>query len=94
MQKISRRRKGKLPNAFKFFVNEAENVGHVIKEFLSDDWIELQNYDTRKVLEGEGKISRVSMTFTPKQNSVVKRENHILVENAQTMHTKNVTCEQ
>lgn len=70
--------------SLKSFLAHAENLGHSIKEILSDNGGEFDNKDVQDILQKKGITQRLTAPYTPQQNAS-ERENRTLVEMARTL---------
>ena len=69
----------------KLLIAEAQTLGLVIKEIMTDNGIEYCNSEVHTLL-GQYRIRhQTSMPYVPEQNGSSERENHILVESAKSM---------
>jgi transposase InsO family protein len=62
---------------FKIFLAEAKNLGHVVRELLTDGGGEFGNKSLGSVTEQAGLYHRIIMPYTPEQNGSVERDNRL-----------------
>jgi hypothetical protein len=78
--------KSKVANCFEKFAKRAQNEFEVkIKKIRSDNGKEFDNTNIEAYCDEIGIKHEVSSTYTPQQNSVVKRKNRTLITLARTM---------
>lgn len=79
------RQKSEVAEKLGQFLAETKTLGHTIKELLSDNGLEFDNKEVRKILQRNGIIQRLVMPYTPEQNGSSERENRTVVETARAM---------
>ncbi|KAF8774799.1 Copia protein like [Argiope bruennichi] len=67
------------------FLNEATNLGHVVKSFRCDGGGEFDCGEVQKILAEKGIALTLSVPYTPEQNGAAERENQTIVELARSM---------
>jgi transposase InsO family protein len=78
--------KSEVANCFKKFAKRAQNEFKVkIKKIRSDNGKEFDNTNIEAYCDKIGIKHKVSSTYTPQQNGVVKRKNQTLITLARTM---------
>ena len=77
--------KSDVTDKLRVFLAEAKNLGHTVKELLTDGGGEFDNYAVKSIVEGVGLHHRLTVPYTPEQNGSAERENRTLVEAARSM---------
>lgn len=67
------------------FINHAKNLGHNVREILSDNGGEFDCENVRKVLRELGVTQRLTSPYCPEQNGSTERDNRTIVEMARTL---------
>lgn len=67
------------------FLNHAKNLGHNVREILSDNGGEFDNERFRKILKDHGITQRLTAPYCPEQNGNAERDNRTIVEMARTL---------
>lgn len=83
------RQKSEVAQALKDMLAHAKNLGHNIREILSDNGGEFDNECVKTILQKRGIIQRLTAPYTPQQNGGSERENRTLVEMARTLKNSN-----
>ncbi|GBM73805.1 hypothetical protein AVEN_242656-1 [Araneus ventricosus] len=73
-------------------LSHAKNLGHSVKEFLSDNGGEFDNKEVSAILSQEGITQRPTAPYTPEQNGASEREIRIIIETARTFKYSNPGC--
>lgn len=76
--------KSEVKEALEDFIIHAKNLGHNIREILSDNGGEYDNQAVRMILKKHGISQRLTAPYTPEQNCS-ERENRTIVEMARTL---------
>lgn len=77
--------KSEIKEVLEDFIVHAKNLGHKIKEIISDNGGEYDNQAVRVILKKHGISQRLTAPYTPQQNGVSERENRTVVEMARTL---------
>lgn len=85
--------KSEVKDVLEEFILHAKNLGHNIKEILSDNGGEFDNQEVRKILKKYGISPRPTAPYTPEQNGNSERENRTIVEMARTLKYSNEDAE-
>lgn len=83
------KQKSEVKDALKEVLVFAKTQGNSIKEFLSDNGGEFDNYEVRKMLKDFGVTQRLTAPYTPQQNGASERENRTVIEMARTFRYSN-----
>ena len=83
------RQKSEVSQALEDMLAHAKNLGHNIKEILSDNGGEFDNDNIRRILQKNGITQRLTAPYTPQQNGGSEREHRTLVEMARTLKNSN-----
>ncbi|KAF8777456.1 Retrovirus-related Pol polyprotein like [Argiope bruennichi] len=67
------------------FLNEATNVGYVVKSFRCDGGAEFDCGEVQKILAEKGIALTLSVPYMPEQKGAAERENRTIVELARSM---------
>lgn len=81
--------KSEVKDVLQDFIVHAKNLGHDIKEMITDNGGEFDCEEVRKILKKHGITPRLSAPYTPQQNGSVERESRIIVEMARTLKYSN-----
>lgn len=81
--------KSEIKEVLENFIVHATNLGHSIKEILSDNGGEFDNLAVRTILKKYGISQRLTAPYTPEQNGSCERENRTIVEMARTLKYSN-----
>lgn len=78
------REKSEVKETLRHALAHAKNLGHSIKEFVSDNGGEFDKEEIRSILWKEGISQRLTAHYTPQQNGGCEQEMHSIVEMART----------
>ena len=78
------KQKSEVKDVLEDFVVHAKNLGHDIKEIISDNGGKFDKETVRKILKKHGITQRLSAPYIPQQSGRAERENQTIVEIART----------
>ncbi|KFM59342.1 Retrovirus-related Pol polyprotein from transposon TNT 1-94, partial [Stegodyphus mimosarum] len=81
--------KSEVKDVLENFIADAKNLGHKVKEILSDNGGEFDNEAVRKILNKQGISQRLTAPYTPEQNGSAEREIRTVLEMARTLEYSN-----
>ncbi|GBN12776.1 Retrovirus-related Pol polyprotein from transposon TNT 1-94 [Araneus ventricosus] len=87
------KQKSDIPSALQEFLAYAINLGHILKEVISDNGGQFDNIEVRMLLKKKGVVRRFTAAYTPEQNGGSERENRTIVEMARTLKNSNPDVE-
>lgn len=83
------KKKSEIKDVLEHFIGHAENLGHNIREIISDNGGEFNNPTVLNILNKHGITQRLTAPYTPEQNGGCERENRTVVEMARTLKYSN-----
>ncbi|GBM76889.1 Copia protein [Araneus ventricosus] len=87
------KQKSDVASALQEFLAYATNLGHIVKEVISDNGGEFDKKEVRMLLKKKGVVQRFTAPYTPEQNGGSERENRTIVEMARTLKNSNPDVE-
>lgn len=81
--------KSEVKNKLVSVLKHARQLGHPIREIISDNGGEMDNRAIRDILSSEGVTQRLTAPYTPQQNGICERDFRTTIEMARTFRYSN-----